>query len=127
MMDELLKKLAAKGQSKAKPEEVKAKMEVVQELLQMAQDAMAENVHSGMVEMQPKPEASVKVSAEDPESLAEGLDMAKELVGESEDEPMDESPEHESAESADHEKMEDDEDSEEEDSKKAKKAFPSLL
>lgn len=85
MMDELLKKLEAKGKPKLSKEETQAKLEVVQELLEMAQDAMAQHNKMGMDElMAPKKEAMVKVSAENPDDLKKGLDMAKEVVDQKE-------------------------------------------
>lgn len=128
MMDELLKKLATKGQPKMSEQEVQAKMEVVKELLEMAQSAMADGVKGDMDSMMaPK---SVEVSAPDKESLSEGLDMAKDLIESKEadaskddDSELELSPE---SEMADAQSCEDDED-EEDKGKKFKKSFPSLL
>ena len=132
MMDELLKKLSAKKQPKMDDQEAKAKLEVVQELLQMAQEAMGEHVKSGMDSMMPKM-SSVEVSAPDEESLSEGLDMAnglvenpeledaEELLGKDLDDDMEEGEDEEHREAV---LGEDDED---EDKKKSKRSFPSLL
>lgn len=124
MMDELLKKLAAKGKpAKMSDEETKAKLEVVQELLQMAQEAMADHTKSGLDSLM-APKQSVEVMAEDQEGLAEGLDVAKDMV-ESEDlEDMEDKPEMK----LDPEMEDADEETEdEEDDKPKKSAFPSLL
>lgn len=76
MMDELMKTLGKKGgNSEMSAEEKKAKMEVIMELLQMAQDAMGDNVKHGLDGMQ-----KVEVMAPDKEKLSEGLDMASDLI-----------------------------------------------
>lgn len=136
-MDELMKKLAAKGgEKKLSEQEAKAKLAVIEELLSMAQDAMADGVKSDMDSVL-SPKASVEVSADDPESLAEGLDLAKdmveeqpelekaeELLGKDLDGDMEEgeSEEHKEAVLGDEEDEEDEEEEE-----KPKRSFPGLL
>lgn len=55
--------------------ETQAKMDVLEELLQMAQSAMGSKVKGGMDEMK-----KISVMAPDTESLTEGLDLAKEVA-----------------------------------------------
>ncbi len=64
-----------KDKSEMSKEEIQAKMEVLQELMDMCKDKMGETVKSGMDEMQ-----KVTVAAPDSESLALGLDKAKEIA-----------------------------------------------
>lgn len=71
------KKMMDKGSSMSE-DQIKAKMEVVMELLEKATEMMADGVHSGMADMMPK--AEVSVSADDPADLEEGLDVASDLV-----------------------------------------------
>lgn len=82
MMDEMMKQLMAKkgASGKMSPEDMQAKMDVIKELLEMAQSAMAGKVKGGMDEMQ-----KVSIMAPDQESLTEGLDAAKDIVGGDED------------------------------------------
>lgn len=54
---------------------LKAKMEVIMELLGMSEDAIGEDLKSHMDGMK-----EVTVAAPDEEGLAKGLDMAKEVV-----------------------------------------------
>ena len=91
MMDELKRMMAKKKspEGKMSEDQVKAKMDVIQELLEMAQSAMGSNVKGGMDEMK-----KVSVMAPDDEGLAEGLELAKEVAVD------DESPEHEASEEA---------------------------
>lgn len=55
--------------------EIQAKMEVLQELMEMLQDQQGNSVKSGLDEMQ-----KVTVAAPSKEGLAEGLEKAEELV-----------------------------------------------
>lgn len=75
MMDK--KMMMDKGSSMSE-DQIKAKMEVVMELLEKATEMMADGVHSGIEDMMPKAEVSVEAS--DPADLEEGLDVASELV-----------------------------------------------
>lgn len=124
MMDELLKKLSAKGKVNVSEDEAKAKLDVIKELLEMAQSAMADGVKSDMDSLiSPKEAAAVKVVAPDEESLAEGLDVAKDLVSEDSEEES-ESPALEAMEDA---TGEDELEGEDEEEKKRKRHFPGLL
>ncbi len=122
MMDELMKAMAKKGGHEMSPEEKKAKMEVVMELLEMAKNAMGDNVKSGLDGMQ-----KVEVMAPDKEKLAEGLDVAGELVDKGPEALMghekEETPEEESKESPEMEAEEKEYgvEEDEEDKKKPKK------
>lgn len=80
--------MAKKPEGKMDKHAMQAKMDVIQELLEMAQEAMAGKVKGGMDEMQ-----KISVMAPDKESLSHGLDMAKMLSGESEESEEDESEE----------------------------------
>ena len=124
MMDDLLKKLAAKGKSKMSPEETQAKLEVVQELLEMAQEAMADSTKSGLDAMM-APKQSVEVMAEDQEGLSEGLDVAKDMVESEDVDAMEDKPEMKL--DPEMEEAEEESDEEDEDDKPKKSAFPSLL
>jgi hypothetical protein len=77
MMDALKEMMAKKKspEGKMSEDEMKAKMDVIQELLEMAQNAMGSHVKGGMDEMK-----KVSVMAPDTESLAEGLDLAEDVV-----------------------------------------------
>ena len=78
MMDELKKMMAKKkhdGEMSA--EEQQAKMDVIMELMEMAQGEMGSRVKSGMDDMK-----KVTVAAPDSESLEEGLEAAQDVVGE---------------------------------------------
>lgn len=86
--------MAKKPEGKMDKASVQAKMDVIQELLEMAQEAMAGKVKGGMDEMQ-----KVSVMAPDKESLSEGLDMAKMIAGDEEEPEAGESEEHEMSES----------------------------
>jgi hypothetical protein len=100
-MKDLEKLMAKKPEGKMDKAAVQAKMDVIQELLEMAQEAMAGRVKGGMDEMQ-----KVSVMAPDKESLSEGLDMAQMLAGdesEDEEESSDEMPEASSEESSESE------------------------
>lgn len=98
MMDELMKALSKKGESSdMSPEEKKAKMEVVMELLQMAQEAMGDNVKNGLDGMQ-----KVEVMAPNKAKLSEGLDMASDIVDKGPEALM----EHEKEETPEEEKVE---------------------
>lgn len=94
-----------KDKSSMSKEEIQAKMEVLQELMDMCKDKMGQSVKSGMDEMN-----KVTVAAPDKESLAMGLDKAKMIA---EDPKMlemmedkAESPEHEASETPSEEKVE---------------------
>lgn len=87
-----MKLMDKKGGQEMSEQEVRAKMDVVQELLQMAQEAMGSRVKHGMDEMQ-----KVSVAAPDKESLLEGLEMAQDVAEESPE--MEESSEEQSPES----------------------------
>lgn len=121
-MDELSKLMGKKPASvKMSDDEVKAKMEVVMELLEMAQEAMGNSVKGGMDEMAlPKEMSSVKVSAADPEDLQEGLETAHDMVGG--DDKEEGSPEEESTES-EAEKTDEGDDSEDPLKKKKRPIF----
>jgi hypothetical protein len=93
MMKDLEKMLMSKkDKGEMSEQEMQAKMEVLQELLQMAQEAMGSKVKGGLDEMQ-----KVSVMAPDKESLTKGLDLAKEVAAEApeltEEEPKEESEE----------------------------------
>lgn len=75
-MEELMKMLAKKKDDKMSPDEVQAKMDVIKELLGMADEHMGSKVKSGLDDMQ-----KVSVMAPDSESLEAGLDKAQDLVG----------------------------------------------
>lgn len=78
MKDGMEKMLMAKGgkqDGKMSSEDVRAKMEVLHELLKMAHDAMGQHVKGGMDAMQ-----KVSVMAPDHKSLEAGLEKAKELA-----------------------------------------------
>ena len=78
MMDELKKMMAKKkhdGEMSA--EEQQAKMDVIMELMEMAQGEMGSRVKSGMDDMK-----KVTVAAPDSESLEEGLEAAQDVVSE---------------------------------------------
>ena len=69
-----------KKKSSMSKEDIQAKIDVLQELLDMAEEAKMEDVGSRM--------QKVSVAAPDKESLEEGLDKAKELVESSDEESM---------------------------------------
>lgn len=102
-----------KDKSSMSKEEIQAKMEVLQELMDMCKDKMGQSVKSGMDEMN-----KVTVAAPDKESLAMGLDKAKAIaedpkmleVMESSKEDASETPAEESEESAPSMSYMDDED-----------------
>lgn len=76
MLKDLEKMMMKKKDSGKMDDQAKqAKMEVLQELMQMCQEAMGNNVKSGMDEMK-----KVSVMAPDKESLLEGLEKAEEVV-----------------------------------------------
>lgn len=83
MMDELKKMMAKKKSSEGEMSEMEqqAKLDVIMELLQMAEGAMGSKVKGGLDEMQ-----KISVMAPDKEGLAEGLDLAKEVTDGDEDE-----------------------------------------
>lgn len=94
-MDEMfMKKMMKKGKEGPDMSEMerKAKMDVIMELLEMAQEGMGEGVVSGLESLKPK--QSVTVAAPDEESLKTGLEVAEDMVDEkvamSEDESEDE-------------------------------------
>lgn len=64
-----------KDKSNMSKEEIQAKMDVLQELMDMCKDKMGQSVKSGMDEMN-----KVTVAAPDKESLAMGLDKAKDIA-----------------------------------------------
>lgn len=74
-MDSMLKKIMErKGNKKPlSPVEKDAKMSVVEEMRKMAQEAMGDKL---------KGLKKVTVASNDPEGLEEGLDKAKDLIGE---------------------------------------------
>lgn len=76
-MDEMMKMLGkhSKADGAMSEQEKRAKMEVLKELFDMAHEAMGHSVKSGMDEMH-----KVSVMAPDKESLAEGLEMAEDVV-----------------------------------------------
>lgn len=77
MLKDLSKLMSKKSEGKLSEQEMEAKMDVLRELLQMAQSAMGDKVKGGMDEMQ-----KVSVMAPDSESLEAGLEMAKEVASE---------------------------------------------
>lgn len=80
MEDKMMNKLMGKKPVETEMSDMqkKAKMDVIMELIQMAQGVMGESVKTGLEPV--KDETSVMVKAEDTEGLEEGLDMASELV-----------------------------------------------
>lgn len=95
-MEDMLAKLMMKKASKGKDDkmsdmEVQAKMEVLKELLGLAQDEMGGRVKSGMDEMQ-----KVTVAAPDKESLLKGLAKAEEITEEAPEMDSDEESDEES-------------------------------
>ena len=82
-----------KDKSEMSPEEVQAKMDVLQELMDMCKEKMGQSVKSGMDEMN-----KVTVAAPDKESLAMGLDKAKEIAEDPKMAEMMEKPSEEPAE-----------------------------
>jgi hypothetical protein len=100
-MKELEQLMAGKKSGdKMSEQEIQAKMDVVQELLHMAQAAMGSKVKGGMDEMQ-----KVSVAAPDKESLLMGLDKAKDLADKDPMEAM-EDPAEEAKETPEEEKSE---------------------
>lgn len=108
MMDELMKMMAKKKSKGGEMSEdaVKAKMDVIAELLEMAQSAMGSKVKGGLDEMK-----KVSVMAPDEESLAEGLEVAQELTSSDEEASEEPSEETEVAEEKAPESESSDEDS----------------
>lgn len=103
MKDMMMQKMmdGKKADGKMSDQEIQAKMDVVQELLHMAQQAMGSKVKNGMDEMQ-----KVSVMAPDKASLMDGLDLAKGVA----DDPsvmMDDSDKDETDETPAEEKAED--------------------
>lgn len=94
-----------KDKSEMSKEEIQAKMDVLQELMDMCKDKMGQSVKSGMDEMN-----KVTVAAPDKESLALGLDKAKQIAEDPKMlhmmEDQEESPAHEASESPEEEKVE---------------------
>lgn len=119
MMDELMKAMSKKGGHEMSPEEKDAKMQVIMELLQMAQEAMGEGVKHGLDGMQ-----KVEVMAPSKEKLAEGLDMAGDLVEKGPEALMEhekeEMPEEEKSEAPEMEKAEEEAGVEEDEEKEKK-------
>lgn len=103
MMDELKKMMAKKKDDGAMSEqEQQAKMDVIMELLEMAQGEMGSRVKSGMDDMK-----KVTVAAPDSESLTDGLEAAQDMLGtDDEAAESDEDPAEEKAESPADEAME---------------------
>ena len=78
MLEKMMMKKASKGkEDKMSEMEVEAKMDVLKELLGLAQTEMGSRVKSGMDEMQ-----KVTVAAPDKESLLKGLGKAEEITEE---------------------------------------------
>lgn len=75
-MKEMLQKMMNKAEDMS-PEEASAKMDVLKEMLSMLHGEMGSKLKGNMDEMR-----KVSVMAPDKESLSEGLDKAKALVGE---------------------------------------------
>lgn len=90
-MEELLKMLQAGGGEGEGAEmsdmEIQAKMEVLKELLELAQASSGKHVMDGMEGMQ-----QLTVAAPDKEGLMEGMEKAEEIV---EEVPMDDDMEYE--------------------------------
>src|SRR6478736_8328892 len=85
-MDELSKLMAKKKDApEMSPEEIQAKLEVVKELMAMAQEAMGDGVKRGLDDMHA---SKVSVMAPDKEGLEEGLEKASDLVAGAPDEMM---------------------------------------
>jgi hypothetical protein len=98
MMKDLMEMLAKKkADGKLSDTDKQAKMEVLEELLSAAKEAMGGKVKMGLEELmaEAKP-AQVTVAAEDPEQLKEGLEMAEEMLPEGEE--KEEKPEEEESE-----------------------------
>ena len=91
-LEKLLMKKKETG--KMSEEEAQAKMDVLSELLEMAQSAMGSKVKNGMDSLK-----KVSVISDDKEGLEKGLEKAQELVEKPEMEEMLESEEHEKSES----------------------------
>ena len=78
-MSEKLKKLMKKaGGKKLSDSEMKAKLEVLQEISKLASEGLGSNLAAGM-------KKKVTVAADDTEGLKKGLDKAKEVLDEQED------------------------------------------
>lgn len=79
MMDDLKKMMMKKADKAPEMDQaaIEAKLDVIKELMQMAQATMAGKVKGGLDEMH-----KVTVMAPDQEGLAEGLDKAEDVVDE---------------------------------------------
>ncbi len=78
--------MSGKSEGKMSKEDIQAKLDVIQEMIQAMQESMGGAVKGGLDEMLSSmaPEghdmAKVSVMADDPDSLEEGLEMAQEVV-----------------------------------------------
>lgn len=82
-MDDMKKMFGKPSDGKMSASEAKAKMDVLHELLAMVEDSMGSNVKNGMSDMQ-----KVSVMAPDQEGLSHGLDVAKDLTSDEQEDPM---------------------------------------
>jgi hypothetical protein len=107
-----------KDKTEMSKEEIQAKMEVLQELMDMCKDKIGNSVKSGMDEMQ-----KVTVAAPDTESLKLGLEKAEELTENPRalSEEMEEKSETPAEESKEHTNPFDDSEEEDDDSMFAKR------
>lgn len=74
-LEKMMEKKEGMGPSEMSDQDIKAKMETLMELLEMAQKEMGHKVKSGMDEMQ-----KVSVMAPDKKGLQEGLEKAQEIM-----------------------------------------------
>lgn len=89
-MKKMMDMMDEKRPSKMSENDIQAKMDILRELLGMADDAMRGKVGEGMKGMK------VSVMAKDPNAMKEGLEKAEDLVSEKQDMKM--QPENELAE-----------------------------
>lgn len=76
-LEKMMAKAGGKSDEKMSDQAIQAKMDVLQELMDMCKEQMSSNVKSGMDEMK-----KVTVMAPDEESLTEGLEVAKDITEE---------------------------------------------
>lgn len=79
---EMMEESGKEKKSKMSPEKSKAKMDVLKELMSMADDGEVGSLSEGL--------QKVTVAAKDKAGLAKGLDKAKEVIGELPEEESDE-------------------------------------
>lgn len=81
-LEKMLMKKKDKGDGSMDEMHRKAKMEVIQELIQMAKEEMGSRYASDLSNPLGEPDMQeVKVMAEDEEGLEKGLDKAKDVLG----------------------------------------------